>query len=385
MYSLLTGCHDSHTDRSRNADERGIRFRTVKRLGTLALLLLLAVPAAAAPPRVLGHQDAWPLWSPDGTKIAFTRLHVPRALAELEVIDVRTHRTTKLAQGNSQLTPSWSPDGTEIAYQSGGDVYVSDLNGKRRRIGKGFWPAFGRSLARVVGADLYVGADLWARKVMGRPAWSPDFKRLAFPRDDGIYVTDGRTEQLVGSTREYESPRAPVWSPDGARLAWVQGGGLWVTGSSTATVAQVGPSAHQLDGPVWDPDGRSLVVMSWSGVSRFFLDGRTQTLHSPSGTGVSVSSSGRLAYVGRRPQCPGHYGIVAGATMLTGTCTVPGTSRADVIEGTPLWGDVLLAGRGNDQVHANDGHTDRVDCGPGRDTAWADRTDRLARCEIVHR
>ena len=56
-----------------------------------------------------------------------------------------------------------------------------------------------------------------------------------------------------------------------------------------------------------------------------------------------------------------------------------------MIEGTPLWGDVIQAGAGNDQVHANDRHTDRVDCGAGRDTVWADRTDKLVRCEIVHR
>jgi len=26
-----------------------------------------------------------------------------------------------------------------------------------------------------------------------------------------------------------------------------------------------------------------------------------------------------------------------------------------------------------------------VDCGPGRDVVWADSSDRLTRCEIVHR
>jgi hypothetical protein len=55
-----------------------------------------------------------------------------------------------------------------------------------------------------------------------------------------------------------------------------------------------------------------------------------------------------------------------------------------VIEGTSSWGDIILAGAGNDSVHANDGHTDRVDCGPGRDTVWADRSDRLTGCEIVY-
>jgi hypothetical protein len=46
---------------------------------------------------------------------------------------------------------------------------------------------------------------------------------------------------------------------------------------------------------------------------------------------------------------------------------------------------VIQAGAGDDQVHANDGHTDRVSCGPGHDTVWADRTDHLEGCEVVHR
>jgi hypothetical protein len=89
--------------------------------------------------------------------------------------------------------------------------------------------------------------------------------------------------------------------------------------------------------------------------------------------------------VGGRPACPGHVVLLESGRALTGTCTITGTPRADVIEGTPLWGDVIVAGAGNDQIHANDRHTDRVNCGPGRDTVWADRTDKLVGCEIVHR
>ena len=93
-----------------------------------------------------------------------------------------------------------------------------------------------------------------------------------------------------------------------------------------------------------------------------------------------------IAYSALRKTCPGHSSIRVGdGPVLSGTCTIAGTRAADVIEGTPSAGDVILAGAGNDRVHANDGHTDRVDCGSGRDTVWADRTDRLAHCEIVHR
>ena len=48
-------------------------------------------------------------------------------------------------------------------------------------------------------------------------------------------------------------------------------------------------------------------------------------------------------------------------------------------------GDVILAGAGDDSVHARNAHRDVVDCGPGRDTAWVDRADVVRGCEIVHR
>lgn len=106
-------------------------------------------------------------------------------------------------------------------------------------------------------------------------------------------------------------------------------------------------------------------------MTRTSLSGRSVLLHGPAGLGAGVSPQGLIAYAGPRPGCPGHSGIVVGSAPVTGTCVIAGTPKADVIQGTPLWGDVIEAGAGNDRVHANDRHTDRVNCGPGRDTVWA--------------
>ena len=43
----------------------------------------------------------------------------------------------------------------------------------------------------------------------------------------------------------------------------------------------------------------------------------------------------------------------------------------------------LVGGAGKDRLHAANGSLDVVDCGPGRDTARADRIDRIRRCEHV--
>jgi len=45
----------------------------------------------------------------------------------------------------------------------------------------------------------------------------------------------------------------------------------------------------------------------------------------------------------------------------------------------------LSGGAGKDTVNARNRQRDRVDCGPGRDRASVDRSDRVRRCERVRR
>jgi hypothetical protein len=42
-------------------------------------------------------------------------------------------------------------------------------------------------------------------------------------------------------------------------------------------------------------------------------------------------------------------------------------------------------GTGNDRIYARNGRSEIVECGPGRDLAKVDRSDRLRRCERVLR
>ena len=348
-----------------------------------AQAVLRRTVSAANAPRLLAYQDAWPVWSPDGRTIAFTRLYTPRALTELLVVDVKTRVVTTLAQSAYQVAPSWSPDGTQIAYQAGGDVYVTNLHGVRRRVGKGTGPALGPRLARIVGTTLYVDGDAWATNVIGRPAWSPDGKRVAFQRADGIYVTDGTTETRWAGV----GPEAgfPVWSPDGSRIAFVAGTSIYVASPGIVPPRAIATKLVSPTTPSWKPDGEGVAYTANGRVQYTTAAGRTTVLRKTAGLGASFARrSGVLAYSGPRPGCPGHLAITTGRA-LTGTCRVQGTNAADVIEGTSSWGDVILALGGNDKIHANDGHTDRVDCGPGRDEVWADRYDRLSGCEIVHR
>lgn len=342
----------------------------MKKLVVLAVLLATAVPASASSARIIASQDRWPVYAPDGRHIAFTRVYQNHL--QLLTFDTSGGEVAALGSNAGQLEPSWSDDGTQIAYTSGGILWTARAGGtgKRRYAAptRAFAPAWrpgSSDLAYLTthgakNTDLWVAGKLWATNAIGDPAWSPNGSTLAFQRDDGIYLTASPSgERLLVPIDE---PGPPAWSHDGQRVAFVSRGTLYVAdvaGGSPHVVARSQPTGLR---PSWSPDDATIRV----------------------GGSFDPISVGYVAPAARAA-CPGHTGLRENGRMLTGSCLVDGTARADVIEGTSGGGDLIRGFAGNDQIHANDRHTDRVNCGPGRDTVWADRSDQLVGCEIVHR
>lgn len=341
----------------------------MKRLALLGMLLLFAVPASATTSRILAPKDWWPVWSPDAKHVAFTRVFPNRM--ELDILDLATHRIVHVGTSAARLFPTWSSDGSRLAYGAGGVLYTVAPDGTQKHRYPAShalapaWRPHSDDLAYLTtngatNTDLWVAGELWARDVVDQPAWSPDGTQLAVARDDGVYiVTSPGVERRLATVRE---PRFAVWSHDGTRLAYIANAKLYETdvaaGIRSTRSVPIGPGERP----------------SWNTLDQY-----------PSPYAWSPSLPARKIGIGGRPGCPGHTVLVENGRALTGSCLVSGTPGADVIEGTPLWGDVIVGGAGNDRIHANDGHTDRVNCGPGRDTVWADRSDRLVGCEIVHR
>lgn len=56
--------------------------------------------------------------------------------------------------------------------------------------------------------------------------------------------------------------------------------------------------------------------------------------------------------------------------------------RTAACEYGPIYGTCTI-GSGNDTIYAQDGEADKVDCGPGADTAYVDAIDSVANCENV--
>ncbi|HEY5989549.1 MAG TPA: DPP IV N-terminal domain-containing protein [Streptosporangiaceae bacterium] len=159
--------------------------------------------------------------------------------------------------------PAWSPDGTKIAFVRNQDVYVMNANGAGVR--------------RLTHANTPLGD--------GQPAWSPDGRELAFvvlraqPYNlPAIYVmnADGtgaaRVTQCLPSCIE----GAPAWSPDGTEIVFYRDtlarssrqalgpGNLYTMSPSAGYATRLTDCAHiagcvDAGGPAWSPDGRKIV------------------------------------------------------------------------------------------------------------------------------
>ena len=161
--------------------------------------------------------DTEPAWSPDGTKIAFTRrcwhsndkYDTDREIYVMNA-DGSGQRNLTRARLSEDESPAWSPDGTKI-------VFESDRGG-------GALPELGIFVMNADGS----GQRRLTRQHTGRrssdPSWSPDGGWIAFDSDrDGnveVYTMAADGSRLRRLTRNPAYDYAPAWSPDGSTIAF---------------------------------------------------------------------------------------------------------------------------------------------------------------------
>ena len=96
------------------------------------------------------------------------------------------------------------------------------------------------------------------------PAWSPDGRRLAFIRDEGIYVmnADGSGVRPIARPTEEVGYSTPTWSPGGTEIAfssWVVNiyrADLWRMSADGSRRSRLTTRPDIDDSPDWSPDGR---------------------------------------------------------------------------------------------------------------------------------
>jgi TolB protein len=211
-----------------------------------------------------------PEWSPDGTKIAYSRsgkCHTepgnhcnriwtvnadgsdPRRLMPVRMPGLLANRVV------SFHAPTWSPDGRRIAYEQSiwesqrSNLYVMNADGSGRR-----------RLTRLRNAR--------------SPAWSPKGAAISFTHrpekgsEREIFVLILKTGKLRRLTRTKADESFPQWSPDGRRLVY-QRGDSTLEGDDVFVMNADGSGQRNLSrrpdndgGPTWSPGGGLIAFLS---------------------------------------------------------------------------------------------------------------------------
>jgi WD40 repeat protein len=201
----------------------------------------------------------------------------------------------RLTTGGFNIRPVYSPDGSRIAFArqvhdgshngfGSSDIYTMDANGSnivRRTVNASFysavWSPDGRTIAisdeGVYYAEIYLmsadddGAKPKLLATNARtPAWSPDGKQIAYistSGDDGYHQvflmnsdgTDARAITPFDGSGIFQV----TWRPDGKRLAYNRCN-LGECGIFTMSIdgsdVQIVPNTSTADGAAWSPDGK---------------------------------------------------------------------------------------------------------------------------------
>jgi Tol biopolymer transport system component len=194
-------------------------------------------------------------WSPDGTRIAYTRSDgsgsSPGQGLFLAAADGSHARRLFECGARGCREPAWSPDGSRIAFVWGEDIFAVGVDGM--------------SVRRLTHASTPLGD--------GHPAWSPDGTQIAFivlrvqPYDlPGIFVmnADGGHVRPLTNCLPGCLQSLPVWSPDGRTIAFSGQTDVFVMDASGGPTRQLTdcsaiPACIDALDPTWSPDGRLIV------------------------------------------------------------------------------------------------------------------------------
>lgn len=207
-------------------------------------------------------RERWPVWSPDGKKIAFESDRD----GNWEIYVMNADGTGQVNLTNNSdvdYDPSWSPDGKKIAFWStrGGEpdqafdeIYVMNADGTNPvSLSPPFVTKFPSDRS---------------------PDWSPDGKKIAFSsyRDankDGnweIYVMNADGTGTVRLTSDIAPDCDPAWSPDGKKIAFAKklddNWEIYIMNANGSGLTNLTNNPAHDSCPRWLPDEQKIVFYS---------------------------------------------------------------------------------------------------------------------------
>jgi Tol biopolymer transport system component len=205
--------------------------------------------------------DAAPVWSRDGTHLAFRRSEINVSGLHLYVasVDGRDVRQVTQEPIDATSTYAFSPDGREIAYTLGPDsdrvlwIAATDRDVAPRRL----------DLGTKVGDFSYLPPD--GKKIVFTDGGTPETGSAIYTVD----VASGHVQRILAAIPGVGRDVLAV-SPDGTRLAFATAGTdttrntymvhvVGIDGSNEITLPMP-PGATFQDAPVWSNDGNRLAV-----------------------------------------------------------------------------------------------------------------------------
>lgn len=234
-----------------------------------------------------------PVWSPDGSQIAFKRVvdtshPVERWIVLVSVMDADGSNLHDIGPAHPMSgAPSWSPDGARLVFAGTTPTEQHPLGESENFV----------YVARADGSDLraIVGPDLLGTDLVLSAGWSPDGATVSFLRftaDDapseatptprvqlGLWLVnpDGSNPRMPAGDA-FRTVSFPVWSPDGSRIAFLgsplvprqgrddAGSGIYLMNADGSDLRLlVDPTAGggaMLMAPSWSPDGHALAYLA---------------------------------------------------------------------------------------------------------------------------
>jgi Tol biopolymer transport system component len=195
-------------------------------VATLSLAASFVTACAFLEPFLPPQEETSPSWSPDGKQIAYECYvegptediaewngpHFTEEAADICTIGVDGRNRVRLTkEAGADRYPVWSPSGTQIAYTRSDGIYVINADGTNQR-----------RLVPIVGGRY--------PEEVGGVAWLPDGSRLLFSaclqsldRRD-VYLADANTGALTNLTSHDGSYNGdPMWTLNGEQVVFWSG------------------------------------------------------------------------------------------------------------------------------------------------------------------